>query len=103
MEKLFEWIPAVLAIGATALLFNQRHNTEKAKLASSEYQDISKLVQEYVADLRKLSKEVESLHEDIAASRKENVELRFENERLLKEIGELRLELERLRNTLSNG
>lgn len=103
MEKLFEWLPAVLALGAGALLFNQRNNTERAKLASNEYQDISKLVQEYVADLRKLSKEVESLHEDISAARKENLELRVENERLLMEIGELRLELERLRNTLSNG
>lgn len=103
MEKLFEWLPAILAIGAGAVLFNQRNNTEKAKLASTEYQDVSRLVQEYVADLRKLSKEVESLHEDIAASRKENLELRVENERLLREIGELRLELERLRNTLSNG
>lgn len=103
MENLFEWLPAILAIGAGAVLFNQRTNTEKAKLASTEYQDISKLVQEYVADLRKLSKEVENLHEDIAASRRENLELRVENERLLKEISELRLELERLRNALSNG
>jgi peptidoglycan hydrolase CwlO-like protein len=103
MEKLFEWIPTILALGAGAILFQQRNNTEKAKLASSEYQDVSKLVQEYVADLRKLSKEVENLHEDIAAARKENLELRVENERLLREISELRLELERLRNTLSNG
>ena len=103
MEKLFELVPAIMAVIMGTLLFRQKLSTEKVKLASSEYQDVSKLVQEYVADLRKLSKEVENLHEDIAASRKENLELRSENERLLREIGELRLEIERLRNALAHG
>lgn len=66
----------VVGAGGSWWLWQAKHSREKAKLASEQYSDVSKLVDNYIRDLAEMSAKVQELHEELTEARRELNELR---------------------------
>ena len=58
------------------LLMRQQVRRERARLGAEQYQDVSNLVERYIADLGEMSAKIESLHRELTEARQELNKLR---------------------------
>lgn len=66
----------VAGAGGSWWLWQAKHSRERAKLASEQYGDVSKLVERYIEDLSEMSAKIESLHRELTEARQELNKLR---------------------------
>ena len=96
-------ITGALAVAGALLLHRQRTTTERSELASQQYANASKMVEQYVDDLHDLSERVSKLqlglleaNEELAALKAENTRLQALTEQLKLENSLLRAEVAKL-------
>ncbi len=103
IETLIPLISGALAAAGAIYLHSQRTNTERSQLASEQYANASKMVEQYVDDLHELSERVGKLqlgllqaNEELATLKAENTRLQALTEQLKLENSLLRAEVEKL-------
>jgi len=76
-QELLTHIVTALASGGVAwLMQGQKLRRERARLGAEQYQDVSTLVERYIADLAEMSAKIESLHRELTDARQELNRLR---------------------------
>ena len=103
INTIFPIISGALAAAGAMYLHRQRTNTERSQLASEQYANASKMVEQYVDDLHDLSERVSKLqlglleaNEELAALKAENTRLQALTEQLKLENSLLRAEVAKL-------
>ena len=85
-------ITGALAAAGAIYLHSQRTNTERSQLASEQYANASKMVEQYVDDLHDLSERVSKLQLGLLEANEELAALKAENTRLQALTEQLKLE-----------
>lgn len=97
IETLIPIISGALAAAGAIYLHSQRTNTERSQLASEQYANASKMVEQYVDDLHELSERVGKLQLGLLQANEELATLKAENSRLQALTEQLKLENSLLR------